>query len=111
MKSILISIIAGLFGAITFNVIHNEIYGTKMGVVRLDELLAEHVTKIGKETHTEDELKELSVKYSNALDLVMGEYRQKRIVLFVDQAIVSEMPDYTDEIRTKMDALMEVKKK
>lgn len=99
MKSLMVSLLAGVAGGILFNVLHIEIYGTQQGVVRLDELLTEHVAAIGKAQHSEDELKALSNQYAAALDAVMAEYAEKRITLFVDQAVVTDLADYTDAIR------------
>lgn len=102
MKNIIVSILCGVAGAILFSVIHHQFYGMQYGVVRLDELLTEHIAAVGKANHSEEELKQLSHDYSVALDTVMAEYAQKHVTLFVDQALVSEMPDYTNEIRNRL---------
>lgn len=99
MKSTLLPLLAGVAGGILFNVLHIEIYGTQQGVVRLDELLTEHVANMGKTQHTEDDLKKLSTQYAAALDATLADYAERRITLFVDQAVVSTLPDYTNEIR------------
>lgn len=110
MKSQLLSLFAGMAGGILFNVLHIEIYGTQQGVVRLDEILTEHVATIGKEQHTEEQLKTLSAQYAAVLDAVMADYARERVTLFVDQAVVSELPDYTDEIRDRINQALENKK-
>lgn len=107
MKSLMLSLLAGVAGGILFNVLHFEIYGTKQGVVRLDELLTEHVASIGKEQHSEDELKAMSAQYAAALDAVMADFAGQRITLFVDQAVVTDLPDYTDAIRKKIQRHLE----
>lgn len=100
MKISQIALLA-VFGLLVLNgVITSRLLLDKpaFGVVRVDEVVAGHMKEYVTESTTEADLKEGSERFSAAIHEVISDYGQDGVILFVDPAVVTDLPDYTEAV-------------
>ena len=107
MKNIIVSLVCGLVGAMVFTLINNHLYFRTVAVVKLDEIIARHLTEFGTKELSEDERKEISEIFSKSLDQVIKRIgEEEKVTLLVDPAVVSDVPDYTAYIEAEVKRMM-----
>lgn len=93
-----------LLGVVTFRLSFNQ---PAYGVVRVDQVIADHMKNYVSQSTTERELEIGSETFSRAIHQVIEEYNERGIILFVDPAVVTELPDYTDVVASETVSRME----
>lgn len=107
IKNLLISLVAGLLGAMLFIIVQNHIYGKTYGVIQLNKLLTQHIKEYSAKTTDKEKIDTLTAKYAAALEQAIKELESKNIVLLVDAAVVTKLPDYTDYVKAEIDRKLE----
>lgn len=102
-KNVLISFVSGLMGAMIFVVLQNHIYAKTYGVVQLNNLLTQHIKEYSEKNIDKEKIAEVTAKYAAALEQSIKDLESKNIVLLVDAAVITKLPDYTDYLKAEID--------
>lgn len=104
---VFVSFVSGVIGACLVQIGVNLYLSKSVAMVRVDDLLASHISEYAAKGLGDEELKGVSERYVKALDKAIKEVSQaKRVDLFVGGALVSEVPDYTDYIKAYIEVNM-----
>lgn len=110
MKNIIVSLIFGLLGAMVFTVANNYWYSRPIAVVKLDEIIAQHLKEYGDKDLTDDERKLASESFAQSLDSVIKRVGEdQRVTLLVAPAVITDVPDYTEFIKVEIRRTMNEK--
>jgi len=112
MKQIFIALIAGLCGAIIFNLVNAQLHpANSVATLHVDEVIAWHLNQYGKQEMTDKQRKIISEKFAKALDTSIKHIAEReKVTLLVAPAVVSAVPDYTDLVKTEIGRLMKDEK-
>ncbi|MBQ4839998.1 TrbI F-type domain-containing protein [Pseudoalteromonas luteoviolacea] len=103
MKNVVVSLICGLLGAMVFTLANNHLYSRTVAVVKLDEIIAGHLTEFGEKELSDDERKEISEAFAKSLDQVIKRIgEEEKVTLLVAPAVVSDVPDYTAYVQAEV---------
>lgn len=108
MKTTIIALVAGLIGGMFFSTLHTYLYSRPVAVIRLNEIVSDHLEVFGQKELSEEEREKLSNRFSSALEKAISDVAEReKVTLFVAPAVLTSVPDYTDvvldEIRAGMD--------
>lgn len=104
IKSVVISLLCGVFGAMIFTIAQNRLYHQTEGVVNVNAIIAEHIKTYANKDISEKDKENLSAKFSSTLENVVDRVsREERVILFVKPAVLTKLPDYTDYIKNEVD--------
>ncbi len=105
-KTMMLSLLSGLFGAVFFVTLNEYINHRSLAAVRLDEIMAKHMKVVG-DMHLSDTDRELaSAHFAKQLKLALAQVSQdKRVTLLVAPAVLSDIPDYTDDVFEQISGL------
>ena len=108
MKQLFIALIAGLCGAIIFNLVNAQFHPVNsIATLHVDEVIAWHLNQYGKQEMTDEQRKMVSEKFAKALDASIKHIAEReKVTLLVAPAVVSAVPDYTDAVKAEVDKLM-----
>jgi conjugal transfer pilin signal peptidase TrbI len=110
MKNIVLSLIFGLLGSMIFTVVHDYFYVRQIAVVKLDDVIASHIKEYAGKKVSEDERKSISERFARALDFVIKRISdEERVILMASPAVVSGVPDYTEQIKAEIERLLNEK--
>lgn len=111
MKNIVVSLISGLIGAMIFIVAHNAFYSKSIAVLRMDEILASHIQEFSKKKMTEKEREVVTSLFAETLQNSLDQIeKEDNVIILVDPAVISDVPDYTETVKSKIKHILEVKK-
>lgn len=95
-----VAFLCGLAGAIIFTFGYNKLYHQSIGIVRIDQIISEHVQEIGKSELPKEELDDRAKRFGAALeDAISSVSSEYKVTLLVAPAVVTTMPDYTNSVR------------
>lgn len=100
MKNIVISAICGLFSAILFVSLNNYFNVRTIGVVKVDQVIADHLKQYSTKDMTDEKRMELSQAFAKELDAAILEVSEsEKVTLLVAPAVVTSVPDYTTHVQ------------
>lgn len=104
-KNIIISLIAGLISAILFVSIHNYYYrAPSIGAVKVDSIIKNHLSQYSAQELSEEETERITKLFGAAVtDVIRITSKEYNVILFVDPAVVTDIPDYTEIIQEEID--------
>lgn len=107
MKNMIISLIFGLLGAMVFTIANNYLYARPIAVVKIDEVIAAHLSEYGEKDLTDEERRSVSEAFAKSLDDVIRRVGdEQRVTLVVAPAVVSDVPDYTEYVKAEIGRAM-----
>lgn len=106
VKNVVMSACFGLLGALIFTLFNQYYNSTTFGVVSLDTVIGAHIAKYGAESMTEDELSEQSALFASALQSKISELSERGVILLVAPAVVSDLHDYTSEVKEGIEVIL-----
>jgi hypothetical protein len=99
MKQIFISMMTGLVGSILFVLIFNYKYQRSFVVIKMDQIVASHISEYGQKNLSREERDEISKKFAFAIDKAISVVSERqKVIILVAPAVVSQLPDYTNKI-------------
>lgn len=110
MKQIAIGLVSGILVSILLFTLYQHYQVPSFGVVRVPDLIEEHVKDMAKGGVIGDDQAIQAEAYSKILELTMDKISEdNNLVLFVSPAVITKLPDYTDTVRaTIKDAMSRI---
>ncbi len=88
------------------------IHRRDVATVKIDSILADHMREYGAKAKNDEERKVISERFAEAISRAIQDVSaEQKIVLLVSPAVVSNVPDYTEEIRSRINSSMEAKQR
>lgn len=107
LSNAVVSLVFGVLGALIFALSQSYFHGRDIAVVRLDEIIAEHLTEHGKKKMSPDEQEKVSAAFAKALDqAIVNVSAEQGVILMVAPAVVSDVQDYTQAVRNEVGELL-----
>jgi flagellar hook-basal body complex protein FliE len=99
MKLLLIASLSGLLAAIFFLVLHGYFYDRPIGVVQIDAVIAQHVQSMSGQITEDSQRSAASTAFDQALSAAIKKVEETyRVTLLVKPAVLTEVPDYTQQV-------------
>lgn len=103
LNKILLSMICGFIGAFIFFMIQAHFHRQELAVIQMDKILKHHIEEQGREELDNKTIENRSERFNRALTHTIQEVSSEfNIVLLVAPAIVTDVPDYTDLVITRI---------
>lgn len=104
MKNGLMSLGFGLIGAIVFSLCNTYWYQRPIAIVRVNDLVANHLQRYGKQDMSAAERERVSGEFASRLDSLIKRIGEKeRVTLLVSPAVLTDVPDYTGFIESEIE--------
>lgn len=96
-----IATFCGMAASIAFSLILGARQGVPgFGVVRLDHIVADHIRTVGSMDMSDDEREQRATDFASALTSAIEHVSISHgVTLLVAPAVVSQVPDYTEEVQ------------
>lgn len=108
VKNIFISLLAGVMGSVIFLTLYFYTHQNNWGVVRMDQLIRQHLEEYGKKDLSKEEREIIAKKFAKVLEVTINDIsRKERVVLLVAPAVVSKLPDYTNRIENEIKRVLD----
>lgn len=103
-----LSIISGFIGAFIFNFAHSHFYGDDIAVIEMDRILKTHIATRKDKEYSEKKMNQMADKFKVALESTIEEVSSEfGVILVVGPAVVSDVPNFTDLIISRVNRRME----
>lgn len=107
IKTVVLSVILSLIGAVIFVSAHTHYYSTTIGVVKVDEIVASHLREFSKKDLGESEIRRASEAFAKALEISINRISEREsVLLLVSPAVVSDVVDYTLDVQKEIRVVM-----
>lgn len=109
INKIMFSMISGFIGAFIFFSLQSQFNKQEIAVIEMDRILKSHVEHYGRDVIDQVLLDKQAEKFNVALtDTIKEVSSEFNVVLVVDPAIVTDVPDLTELVMTRVQERMRV---
>jgi len=109
-RNVAVSALSGVLAAVMFLVLQNHLYARSFGVIRLDQVISNHMREIAQEPLSEADSQRKGEEFAKALDQAIKEVRDSGVMLLVSPAVVTDESDYTALVESRVKEIMGVSK-
>jgi len=104
-KNIVTSLVCGLVGAVLFVTLNNHFYrDPTIAVVNVDKIISNHLNTYSAMKLTDEDRERITIEFGGAIKDVIREVSEEyNVILLVDPAVVSNVPDYTSFIENEVE--------
>lgn len=101
LNTIIISFVCGVAGALTFTVLHTQLYDRPIATVSVDQLISEHLESMATRNELDDAAADsITTEYASIIqDTIRAISDDRQVTLLVKPAVLTDAPDYTDVVR------------
>jgi len=104
VKTIFTAALVGLIISIAFNTLNTYLHQQNIGTLHVDKIIQHHIAVYGQKPLSPEQRVAVSKAFTRLLDKsirIISE--QNHVILMPHNAIISEVPDYTNMVTTYID--------